>query len=159
MQDIEFHDPTARGLDRRVLALVGLVVVGIVAVLVLGRGGGGDDAEDPYVLLGIGDCLDLDDLSGGRPIDCDRAHDGQVFAKPELADAGWPGEVDVVTVSESACIEVWDRAVGTNFYTDTRFDFVALPPNEARWEVGDREVVCVLTLAGGGEMLGDQLVR
>ena len=146
-------------MDGRKIGAVVAVVVALLAVVVLRGGGGDDEVVNPNTLLGVGSCLDLDGGDGDRrPVDCGSAHDGEVFAKYELGDSAWPGPVDVGVLGEQGCIERWDRAVGTNYYTDVRFDFVTFDPDEARWETGDREVVCVLVPADRSTMIGRQTV-
>ncbi len=79
--------------------------------------------------LRVGDCLS--GVAGGesvavRVVPCRSRHRGEVRARVQLPDGGWPGRKAVLAQAERRCAE--------------SFFFV---PSESSWRQDDRVVTCI----------------
>jgi len=110
----------------------------------------------------VGDCfapVEADVSFAGRTIDdflaipCDRFHDNEVFALPQIAagsGAPFPGADTVAADGRDMCEAAFPGYVGASV-AESRFGVGVLPPSERSWEQGDREVICWVSIPGGIE--------
>ncbi|MBA3531902.1 MAG: septum formation family protein [Ardenticatenales bacterium] len=109
-----------------------------------------DDSGDISAFeVEVGDCFGdpgQDDVSTLEAVPCDQPHDNEAY---HLADypAGpnepFPGEEEIDTFAEEACVTAFEEYVGLSFQ-ESVFQVTYLQPTEETWEDGDREVVCTL---------------
>lgn len=118
----------------------------------------GPSATGPFELQ-VGDCFDdpdepVEQLVEVPLIGCEEPHDNQVFALFDLPDGDFPGDAAVADQARDGCLGRFEDHVGTP-YGDSELFAAWLPPTEASWEAGDRQVVCVLFDADG-PLVGSQ---
>jgi hypothetical protein len=100
--------------------------------------------------LALGDCVA--DLSFQSPtfavevVDCSYPHSAEVFGAFDLEGDEYPD--DLQRTSEKTCIELFTAYVGKTF-EDSILNAAPLGPTPSSWEVGDREVLCVLLSPDG----------
>src|SRR5262245_22679367 len=137
-----------------VLVITVAVVIGAVMFvgLLVGEPPADDGAGDE-----VGACIVLPDGGGTADIErrpCDQPHTAEVFRVATYPDRPtYPGEADWEAFFQDECL-------GTAFqaYTGQVFDQAAdieadyLVPTAGDWSAGDRELVCYLQPAGGGEI-------
>jgi hypothetical protein len=105
----------------------------------------------------VGDCFErihegLLTIANLVAIPCERLHDHEVFALPEIGDgpdADFPAGIDAQ--AGELCRAAFEGYVGTPV-DESRFGIGRLPPSRGSWETGDREVICWITVSEG-EML------
>ena len=112
-----------------------------------------DEVSDLGVFrMQTGDCVlfpddDTDEFSEFEALPCDQPHDGEVLSLVNLPfdnDALFPGNLEVQTLAEEACIEDFDRITGLDFATDPDWNVFSLSPSSESWDqIDDREVVCI----------------
>lgn len=118
----------------------------------------------PTVPFVVGDCLDVP--AGSTPTStvlgdfivgsCNTTHSAEVFSissMPEDAAAPFPGDDVIATYTESVCLDDFEAYVGLAFEASI-YDVGQFTPNEETWDLGDREVVCMLTGPGGAPLDG-----
>ena len=105
----------------------------------------------------IGDCVNIpdgDEVSDYESVECDTAHDAEVFALPQHPDgedAPFPGATALEQFAGERCEAEFEGYVGTDYASSAIF-FTALTPSEDAWaSADDREIVCLLV----GEPVGD----
>jgi hypothetical protein len=106
-----------------------------------------------------GDCISLPDEDMVETVDsvpCASPHDAEAYALFDVAEgsAPYPG-VDAVDIAATdGCIERFLPFVGTPYaYSD--LDVFYLHPTEETWdELGDREIVCLITAMDGSKLIG-----
>lgn len=89
-------------------------------------------------------------------VDCSESHDEEVFAVRTEGDGAWPGGSTLNEETDSFCDSRFEDYVGTGYF-DSDFDYGFYRPDEAEWERGERQVICVLTRdvrAGEGSAQG-----
>jgi hypothetical protein len=163
-------DPRTR---RAVVALAVCVVGAILAVVALfALADADDDAEagpsgttlpegDPVAAdrIEVGDCFndqDAIDLATLPVVPCGEPHDNEVyhlFLLPEPADGAYPGNERVASLTRDGCLAAFEPYVGTA-YESSALEIFPIPPSEASWSGGDREVVCALYDARRQELTG-----
>jgi Septum formation len=124
--------------------------------------GGGEVV--PVAELGEGDCLTPvgEDLlvENVAVIDCDQAHEAEVYAQFPVADGelpdaagtpGYPGGSELTWFAQDACQERFDDYVGESYW-DSRYDLKVITPSFSTWDAGDRKVTCLL-VDGDGDVL------
>lgn len=99
----------------------------------------------------VGDCFETVSGSGTIStliaIPCDRLHDHEVFALPQLVGgpgADFPGAGEVTDQGRDMCQAAFEGYVGVP-PEGSRFGIGLLPPSFASWNTGDREVICWIT--------------
>lgn len=101
--------------------------------------------------LEVGDCLaDATAASGDvttfDKIDCDKAHDGEVFTLIKLADvAKYPGVKFVSGKGQRGCRARLRRQATTKAFADPQLGYKFVYPTAQSWARGDREVTCIAT--------------
>ncbi len=135
----------------RAAAAVVLVALWLVAC---GTGSGGEVFD-----LQVGDCFDdpdepVEQLAEVPLIGCEQPHDNQVFALFDLPGQDFPGDAQVTEQARDGCLARFEDYVGSA-YEESELFAAWLPPTQASWQAGDREVVCVL-FAEDGPLVGSQ---
>ncbi len=113
----------------------------------------GDCFNDP-ALAGSeeGESTEVAEVAG---VPCEEPHDYQVYATFDVADAEeYPGEVAVSFDADEGCLERFEPFVGRDFETSV-YNFSVLYPTPESWDVGDREIVCLLNSLDGEKLTGD----
>ncbi|WP_062389535.1 septum formation family protein [Demequina iriomotensis] len=141
----------------------------MTAVLATGLGGCAllGVAQVASLRLEVGECVDNpvlfeeeaeQDVETLPRVDCADPHDGEVYHVEDVESDSLPA--DVAETAEQACYEAYEGFVGIA-YEDSVYYFSALYPTEDSWQLGDRQIACVITgdidvkfegsLAGVGE--------
>lgn len=100
---------------------------------------------DPSALV-VGACLD--DLPGGfvsadNLVDCAEPHWYEAFGGFDVTDGPYPGDEAIETAAFDGCEAAYTDYVGVP-YQDSRLEYYYVGPTEQTWEVGDREIFCLL---------------
>jgi hypothetical protein len=100
---------------------------------------------DPSALV-VGACLD--DLAGGfvtsgNIIDCAQPHSYEAFGGFDVPGTDYPGDDAIETAAIDGCEAAYTGYVGVS-YQDSRLDYYFVGPTEQTWQVGDREIFCLL---------------
>ncbi|HUG86315.1 MAG TPA: septum formation family protein, partial [Euzebya sp.] len=97
-----------------------------------------------------GDCINIpggEEISDYESVDCEEAHDAEVFALPQHPDgedAPYPGVAALEAFANERCLADFEPYVGTD-YDSSAIYYTLLTPSETAWdEAGDRELVCLL---------------
>jgi hypothetical protein len=98
--------------------------------------------------LAIGDCLDQAYLEDGinttEPIvECETAHDFEVFASLTFVGSSYPSVEDLVSFGAKECAVEFKNFVGLDFGISA-LDFQYYYPTESSWAKGDRGIDCVI---------------
>lgn len=122
----------------------------LIAGLLLAIGMFATACTPEALAFSIGDCVNLPDgeeISDYESVDCDEAHDAEVFALPQHPDGGdapFPGVDALNAFVEERCRDEFEPYVGIDYDSSAIF-FTALSPGEEAWDAADdREVVCLL---------------
>lgn len=108
----------------------------------------GDCVEDIGLVIGVGD-LDA--------VDCDEAHGAQVVGVFDHDGDDFPGDAAISEEANEQCAELFEDFVGAPVQ-ETSLTFGAINPTEETWnEADDRETICVVQSADGGDL--DQSVE
>ena len=87
-------------------------------------------------------------------VDCEQPHDNEVY---HLFDAPngeeYPGNEAIAEVTRNGCLEAFEPYVG-KAYAESAFLILPIPPSEASWDGGDREVVCAVYDSSREELTG-----
>ena len=134
--------------------VVGVVLVGVLAIVALTSGG------DTLVLdLDVGDCFELPaDMSQAAidqvaTVECDDPHQAEVFAAAELnpdRELPYPGEEPLFRTADRRCA----AARSERPQLGDRFGILPVVPNEASWDSFRGRFVCVAIPYGGGTTVG-----
>lgn len=116
------------------------------------------DGEETSVFdLEVGDCFTSEStlLDTVLVVDCEQSHVYEVFdvGDVEGGDDTYPGDAEIGETASAQCQASFEEYVGTA-YEDSRWYLTSIPPNEATWAEGDREVVCLLHLQDESEVTG-----
>lgn len=133
-----------------------VLVVGLIAFTGADTEDSGDVAgarDLPVEELRLGDCLD-DVRESSRVftvsvVPCSEPHEGQVYAVSDLPDAPWPGEEEVLVLSEERCLDQLERDFPET-YDDLSVEVFFFHPTRGSWRFGDRQVLCVAQYLDGG---------
>lgn len=87
--------------------------------------------------------------------ECAQTHEREVFATPTYTgtDSNFPGEATLTTFANDSCLAAFEPYVGRD-YPSSELAYGYLLPSPESWATGDRVVVCVLGLVGGGPLTG-----
>ncbi len=162
---------------RRVLT-TGVVGAALVATGCTGGGeGAGDVAPDElaYVTtssvvestttteaalgLRVGDCLvevpsvgaTASSVRAQATASCDADHGAEIYYAFDLPEGAFPQGVAIEELGHDGCYATFEPFVGTSYELSSLVFRVALP-DEAAWQDGDREVLCVLTTLDGSPL-------
>ncbi|MFN2589207.1 MAG: DUF4190 domain-containing protein [Actinomycetota bacterium] len=158
-----------RGTGGRGLAIAGIVLSSIWIVLI-GLGvivaifGSAERSPTGEVVaagdvtfddLRVGDCLT--DLPSGTSLTvpvgpCSDPHDGEVYDVTALRAGPWPGDDEVVRLSEGACQKALPAYVSAD-PGSTGYDIFYFHPLEESWSA-DRNVICIATDPSGSPLVG-----
>jgi hypothetical protein len=102
--------------------------------------------------LQVGDCFDdpadLDEVVFDvAALPCSEPHDNEVYFLVPIAGVfgdTFPGDTALQEYSYEKCVgEPFDSYVGTD-YLDSSLEVFTFTPTDESWDLGDREIVCVL---------------
>jgi hypothetical protein len=130
---------------------------------VRGRSGEIVEAGDLGVMsIRTGDCVDLPDQTPGwissvDGVPCEKPHDGQVFAEFDVEGGSYPGEDEMIRQAVAGCDDRWPAMIDGEWGFDGVFDLAIIYPRWSSWQLGDREVSCIVIRLDGGEISGDLL--
>jgi hypothetical protein len=87
-------------------------------------------------------------------VGCDEPHDNEVYHLFE-AEGGpeYPGNDRVGQLTRDGCLAAFEPYVG-RAYTESALEILPIPPSQASWEGGDREVLCAVYDARREELRG-----
>jgi len=105
--------------------------------------------------------MNMTDVLGGveaELIDCDLAHDAEVFAETTMSDAEFPGEEAAKAQAETFCMQSFQTYVGIDYPNSTLEVYYFTPTEETWTELNDRLITCIVydtepyqgTLEGAG---------
>lgn len=104
--------------------------------------------------LKVGDCIQLPNTKTAVTIDhtsCSEEHQGEVSAivktNPNGADDTFPGDSELNSQAEEACVSSFTGYVGSDYVTSS-LDVSWLVPTEQSWKDGDRHIACVVYAQG-----------
>lgn len=129
--------------------IIPTLIASLLAVGVSASCGGTSVAD-----LGVGDCFD-----GPRTVEaaievaevtlrpCRGPHELQVFASRQVSGS-YPDQEDLLDDTTMWCVSQFRGFVGID-YEDSIYFITQLVPSAESWNDGDREVLCLLTTAGG----------
>ena len=107
--------------------------------------------------LDVGDCLQdlgqLRSIGDVDIVDCDEAHVNEVFYLFDIAESEFPGIDETNTIAEEGCLELFEDYVGRDFASSI-LNIRFLTPSPATWDLGDREVICILFHLDGELLTG-----
>lgn len=148
--------------DGRGRAVVGLVL-GIIGaalftgVIVVGGALGwyDEDAVSSFDLE-VGQCVELDvdatEVADVPLVECDAAHQGEVFLVEAIEAATFPGDESIGRRAQDACTgDAFTTFVGTT-YRRSALDWYAVVPIEESWRLGNRDIVCLVVRPDGGAL-------
>jgi hypothetical protein len=105
----------------------------------------------------VGQCFQDQDaateVSEVEVVDCDDAHDNEVYGLFDLPDGDYPGADAVQEAAVLGCYERFEGFVGRD-YESSRLDFGWLHPTSESWDNGDHEVICMLSELSGEQLIG-----
>lgn len=127
-------------IKRLAAVLMTLAVLPLAACSLLGSG---------VQQFTVGECVSFDvELTdepsevGELPIlDCTEPHDGEVYFIHSFEGDEYPA--DVLTTADEVCFNEFESYVGAPYETSS-LDIQYLYPTESSWDLGDREVVCIV---------------
>jgi hypothetical protein len=147
-------------------------VLAVVALVALGDDDSDAEAEattptqpegDPVAVdqIDVGTCFNDAGDSGAFDytdlpvVDCEEPHDNEVYHlfDAPAGDGAYPGNEAIAQVTRNGCLEAFEPYVGKP-YTESAFLILPIPPSEASWESGDREVVCAVYDSSREELRG-----
>jgi hypothetical protein len=117
----------------------------------------GVEGEETSVFeLAVGDCFGEtgDDPESVLVVDCAAAHVYETFAlidHPAGGSDAYPGSDDILAYADDACRDPFVDYVGHDYETSVYW-IATLNPSEETWAIGDREIVCTLTLGEDREV-------
>lgn len=118
-----------------------IAFVAAVALVASVACGGGNVFE-----LKVGQCFDdpesVDVVSDVDIVDCETAHDNEVYALFDMPAGDFPGVSVVQDAAIEGCHDAFEPYVGID-YVSSVLDFSWLAPTPASWESGDHEIVCI----------------
>ncbi|HVF79462.1 MAG TPA: septum formation family protein [Solirubrobacteraceae bacterium] len=101
--------------------------------------------------LEVGDCLSdatatTTLVTTFDKIDCDKAHDGEVFTIIKLPDAAkYPGKKVVTGKGQRGCRARLRRQATNKAFRDPRLGYKFVYPTQQSWAQDDREISCLAT--------------
>lgn len=111
------------------------------------------------LLLDVGDCFDdppslTDVVNNVDVIDCDDAHDNEIYAVVDYPEeGGYPGDAAVREFADEICIAEFESFVGFD-YLQSELDLGYFWPTDESWDAGDRAVQCFVYELDGSKASG-----
>jgi hypothetical protein len=117
-----------------------------------------DEGNTDIYAVGLGDCVDDADIveenvSSLQVVDCDGAHDSEVFAVVDLSDQPFPESGEFEEAGER-CYDEFTRFVGASWDDAEALDFFPYTPTEDGWAMGDHEAICMLYSSDDVKLVG-----
>ncbi|MFV0634589.1 septum formation family protein [Demequina sp.] len=108
---------------------------------------GGATVEELQV--SVGECVNTEAFDtetetevGALPtVDCAEEHDAEVYFVLDLPEGDLPADAEAQ--AEAACRENYESYVGVA-YEDSRYYYSFTYPTQSSWDMGDRQVACML---------------
>ena len=145
----------------RIGAMVGVTVLAALAWFVLAYVAA--TTLNPIPDYAAGECVDgtftgdTADADAIRTVPCADPHRGEVVGVHTVADPGsgaaFPGTSTISTTANDRCVPLFAEYVGIDFETSI-LEMFYVYPSEETWARGDREIACIATGSGGGELTG-----
>ncbi len=144
---------------RGIAVVVALGVVGIGAAIAFALSQGGNVFD-----LEVGSCFNDDlEASGDEElviddvdiVSCDEPHDNEVYDAWDYEGVRYPGSATIGDVAIESCLDRFTTAVGVPVEL-TDLDVSGLWPTQESWDVGDREILCVLYAFDGSQLTGSR---
>lgn len=102
-----------------------------------------------------GDCINLPSESLVQSVEgvpCSKPHDAEAYYIFDMAGTAYPGEAQITTSADTACLAQFHPFVGVSYEYST-LDISWLGPTEDSWdELDDREIVCLVV--GSSQLTG-----
>jgi hypothetical protein len=147
-----------------------LVAQALIGLLILTACQSDDGGANAAAESGGGETTDVFDLAEGdcfsavegkevtevEVVSCDQPHVFEVFHvfhHPAGGDEAYPGDSEISTSAEEECIGAFEEFVGIA-YEESRWFLTTITPSEETWSVGDREIVCTLSVEDESEVTG-----
>ncbi|MER7835527.1 septum formation family protein [Streptomyces sp. NPDC096040] len=90
-------------------------------------------------------------------MDCEKAHDGEVFATYHLKGSTYPGDARIGDSAGERCYALEDGYAMDGWAVPDDVDVYYFTPSEDSWGYGDREVTCVFGNTTEGRTLSGSL--
>ena len=116
-----------------------------------------DDDADVFEVT-VGDCLSVAYDEAGAVstvpvVPCDQPHQDEVFYAFDLLHEEFPGDAAIEAEFNEVCLAEFERFIGIP-EPDSQYGWWAFYPNEESWnELGDREVLCVVSSPSADELI------
>lgn len=105
----------------------------------------------------VGDCFDdtdsLENISSLPGVPCTEPHDNEAFAVFDVDLESYPGDDEMGTMANDACMARFESFVGTD-YNSSVLDVFAMYPSPESWKGDDREVVCAVYEMNAEKLVG-----
>ena len=127
-----------------VVLLAVILIVAVLATIALTQ-----KSNAPTDLADVkeGECFLGDDLNDLEVVDCRADHNGQVFKlvpAPE-PDGAFPDDATLQTLRDTCTVELAGFfGAGPEVAVENDFDLFPTVPNEAQWNDGQTDTICVL---------------
>lgn len=92
--------------------------------------------------LAAGDCYDTVDTASVELVECTESHGFEVFASLVLPDGDYSTS-GIETTASDRCRSAFASFIGI-VYDESALTLRYLAPSRTTWELGDREVLCVV---------------
>ena len=113
--------------------------------------------DESVFSLSVGDCFDNQPNDGEVEhvplVECAETHDNEVYFLFDMADGVFPGLDTIEEAAAETCLAEFEGYVGEPFETSILGAWPLFPTADS-WEVGDRQVICVLNDFNDGTMTG-----
>ncbi|MDN4480374.1 septum formation family protein [Demequina muriae] len=118
---------------------------------------GGATVEELQV--SVGECIsdpavadEGDQEVGELPVvDCAEPHFGEVYHTENVADEEFSS--DIVTQADEVCYQEFEGFIGLT-YEESQYYISAMSPTSASWDLGDRQIACLVVGGTGEEITG-----
>lgn len=116
------------------------------------------ESIDAFVIQ-AGNCITLPSESIVETLEavpCGQPHDAEVYALFDTTNvnSSWPGVGTVIEAAVDGCLAQFQPFVGVA-YAVSELEVYYLHPTEQSWtELGDREIVCLITALDGSPLIG-----
>jgi Septum formation len=160
---VDAVDPTACIGRKALTVTVPILLLMLVACQsaresTLGGAGGRGQATDVFDLA-EGDCFSPLEGKQGTQVEvvsCDAPHVFEVFHifdHPAAGSEPYPGRSEISAYAEELCISPFEEFV-EKAYDESQWSLTTITPTKETWSVGDREIVCTLSLEDESEVTG-----
>ncbi len=123
--------------------------------------GGGDEEstttspeaeEETVFAVEVGDCLATDPtgrvVSEVPTVDCSEPHTSEAFHSTTIKTEQLPSPADIEQLAQDECLAEFESFIGMP-YELSGLEVLWLSPTAESWELGDRELTCLVTDPAG----------